>query len=130
MRRVYAAKVARLTLGDLSTCLGLPASRGDGRGWQESAEAVVAADHRGGEGLNLSRVDSHACSLRMLSRSCGAGRGPLRLCRDRKLRLADAVLEGCQATRCTKRKLKGPLAPDRNRRMRNRTYGGVGGRRG
>jgi hypothetical protein len=60
---VYAAKVARLTLGGLPACLVLPASRGDGMGWQESAEAVVAVDYRDGEGLNLSRLDSHACSL-------------------------------------------------------------------
>jgi len=46
MRRVYAAKVARLTLGGLSACLVLPASKGDGMGWQESAEAVVCAGQR------------------------------------------------------------------------------------
>ena len=107
MRRVSAAKVARLTLGGLSACLVLPASRGDGMGWQESADAVVAAGHRGGEGLNLSRVDSHACSLCIQSRSCGARRGPPRTCRDRKSRIAGAVLDGCQATRCTKHKLTG-----------------------
>ena len=36
-------KVARITLGDLPSCLVLPASRGDGMGWQKSADAVVAA---------------------------------------------------------------------------------------
>jgi hypothetical protein len=41
MRRVGGRKVTRLTLGGLSTCLVLPASRDDGMGWQKSAEAVV-----------------------------------------------------------------------------------------
>jgi RNA-directed DNA polymerase len=53
MRRVCAAKVARLTLGDLPTCLVLLPSKGGGMGWQKSAEAVVAAKYRRGEGLNL-----------------------------------------------------------------------------
>lgn len=42
---VYAAgisvKVARLTLGDLSVCLVLPSSRGDGMNRQKSAEGIV-----------------------------------------------------------------------------------------
>jgi len=54
MRRVYAAKVARLTLGGLSICLVLPTSRGVGMGWQKSAEAVVVAWYQSDEGLNLS----------------------------------------------------------------------------
>jgi len=33
-------KVTRITLGGLSTCLVLPASRGVGMGWQKSAEAI------------------------------------------------------------------------------------------
>jgi len=41
MRRVYGMKVTRLTLGGLSTCLVLLASRGVGMGWQKSAEAIV-----------------------------------------------------------------------------------------
>ena len=36
-----SVKVARLTLGDLPTCIVLPASRGVGMGWQKSAEAIV-----------------------------------------------------------------------------------------
>lgn len=40
MRRVYGMKVTRITLGDLPTCLVLPASRGGGKGWQKSAEAI------------------------------------------------------------------------------------------
>jgi len=40
MRRVYGIKVARITLGDLSTCLVLPASRDVGMGFQKSAEAI------------------------------------------------------------------------------------------
>jgi hypothetical protein len=40
MRRVYGMKVTRLTLGGLSACLVLPASRGVGKGWQKSAEAI------------------------------------------------------------------------------------------
>ena len=41
MRRVYGRKVTRITLGGLSACLVLPASRGVGMGRQKSAEAVV-----------------------------------------------------------------------------------------
>ncbi len=41
MRRVYGMKVTRITLGGLSTCLVLPASRGVGMGCQKSAEAIV-----------------------------------------------------------------------------------------
>ncbi len=33
-------KVARLTLGDLSTCHVLLSLQGDGKGWQRSAEVV------------------------------------------------------------------------------------------
>lgn len=41
MRRVYGVKkVTRITLGDLPTCFVLPASRGVGKGWQKSAEAI------------------------------------------------------------------------------------------
>jgi hypothetical protein len=40
MRRVYGMKVARITLGGLSACLVLPASRDVGMGWQKSAEAI------------------------------------------------------------------------------------------
>ncbi len=40
MRRVYGMKVTRITLGGLSTCPVLPASRGAGMGWQKSAEAI------------------------------------------------------------------------------------------
>ena len=46
-------KVTRITLGGLSTWLVLLASRGAGMGWQNSADAVVAARNRSGEGLNL-----------------------------------------------------------------------------
>ena len=42
MRRVYGVKVARITRGDLPTCLVLPASRGVGMGCQKSAEAIRA----------------------------------------------------------------------------------------
>ena len=42
MRRVYGMNVTRITLGGLSTCLVLPASRGVGMGWQKSAEAIRA----------------------------------------------------------------------------------------
>ena len=42
MWRVYGRKVTRITLGDLSVCLVLPASRGVGTGWQKSAEAIRA----------------------------------------------------------------------------------------
>ena len=38
-----SVKVARLTLGGLSTCLVLPASKGAGMGWQKSAEAILVA---------------------------------------------------------------------------------------
>jgi len=41
MRRVYGMKVARITRGDLPTCLVLLALRGVGMGWQKSAEAIV-----------------------------------------------------------------------------------------
>jgi hypothetical protein len=41
MRRVYGMKVTRITLGGLSTCHVLLASRGVGKGCQKSAEAVV-----------------------------------------------------------------------------------------
>jgi len=99
MRRVSAAKVTRLTLGGLPTCLVLPAPRGDGMGWQKSAEAVVVAGHRGDEGLNLSRVDSRACSLRGPGRSRGASRGPQQRRWDQKPRLVAAVLIDHQATR-------------------------------
>ena len=37
-----SGKVARLTLGDLSICLALPPSRGDGKDRQKSAEVVGA----------------------------------------------------------------------------------------
>jgi len=37
-------KVTRITLGGLSTCLVLLASRGAGMGWQKSAEVVVATE--------------------------------------------------------------------------------------
>jgi len=40
MRRVYGRKVTRITLGGLSPCFALPASRGVGMGWQKSAEAI------------------------------------------------------------------------------------------
>ena len=40
MRRVFVTKVTRITLGGLSACLVLPASRGVGMGWQKSAEAI------------------------------------------------------------------------------------------
>lgn len=40
MRRVYGMKVTRITLGGLSTCPVLPASRDVGMGWQKSAEAI------------------------------------------------------------------------------------------
>ena len=40
MRRVYGMKVTRITLGDLSTRLVLPASRDVGMSWQKSAEAI------------------------------------------------------------------------------------------
>ena len=43
MRRVYGTQVTRLTLGGLSLCLVLPASRGVGMERQKSAEAVVVA---------------------------------------------------------------------------------------
>jgi hypothetical protein len=36
-----SVKVVRLTLGDLPTCLVLPASRGAGMGLQKSAEAIL-----------------------------------------------------------------------------------------
>ena len=42
MRRVCGRKVTRLTLGDLSTCLVLPASQGVGMGRQKSAETILA----------------------------------------------------------------------------------------
>ena len=56
-------KVARITLGGPSACLVLPALQGAGMGWRESAEAILAARNRSGEGPNLTGVDSHACSL-------------------------------------------------------------------
>ena len=40
MRRVYGMKVTRITLGGLSTCFVLPASRDVGMGRQKSAEAI------------------------------------------------------------------------------------------
>ena len=43
MRRVYGMKVTRLTLGGLSACLVLPASRDVGMGWQKSAEGIVGS---------------------------------------------------------------------------------------
>ena len=48
-----SVKVARITLGDLPPCLVLLTSQGVGMGWQKSAEVVVAAWNRSGEGLNL-----------------------------------------------------------------------------
>ena len=49
-----SVKVARLTLGDLPSCLVLLTSQGVGMGWQKSAEAIVVAGNRSDEGLNLS----------------------------------------------------------------------------
>lgn len=46
MRRVYGVKVTRLTLGGLSVCLGLGASRDAPMDGQKSAEAVVVARAR------------------------------------------------------------------------------------
>jgi len=40
MRRGYGMKVTRITLGGLSICLVLLASRDVGMGWQKSAEAI------------------------------------------------------------------------------------------
>ena len=45
--------VARITLGDLSVCLVLPAPQGAGMGRQGSADAIVATRNRSGEGQNL-----------------------------------------------------------------------------
>ena len=42
MRRVYGAKVTRLTLGDLLTCQGLVALRSVTMSEQKSAEAIRA----------------------------------------------------------------------------------------
>jgi len=42
--------VARIALGDLPSCLVLPASRGAGMGWQKSADAEVAADTAAAKG--------------------------------------------------------------------------------
>ena len=52
MRRVYGTKATRLTLGDLLSCHRLWSSRGDQKGQQKSAEAIVAAPAPGGEGPN------------------------------------------------------------------------------
>ena len=69
-------KVARITLGDLRICpRGLLAPRGGGMDLQESAEVVVVAGDRSDEGPNLSRVDSHACSLRVQGTSLGEAKG-------------------------------------------------------
>jgi hypothetical protein len=38
-----SGKVARITRGDLSSCLVLPASRGAGMGWQKSAADIVGS---------------------------------------------------------------------------------------
>jgi len=46
-------KVARITLGCPSSCLVLLTSRGVGKGWWESADAIVATRNRSSEGLNL-----------------------------------------------------------------------------
>ncbi len=55
MRRVSGTKVTRLTLGSLPFCLVLPALQGVGMGRQMTAEAVVVARHRRGEGPNMMR---------------------------------------------------------------------------
>ncbi len=63
MRRVDGRKVARITLGDLSTCLVLPASQGVGMGCQKSADAIVAESNPLGEGLNTRRFQEARISL-------------------------------------------------------------------
>lgn len=76
MRRAFAVKVTRLTLGDLPACLVLPTPRDVGMSRQKTAEAVVAAWHRSGE----------------VTRRPGIGAGP-------EARRYDAPASiGCQAT--------------------------------
>jgi len=63
MRRVYGRKVARITLGDLSTCFVLPASQGVGMGCQKSADVIVAKSNPLGEGLNTRRFQEARISM-------------------------------------------------------------------
>jgi len=51
MQRVDGAKVTRLTPGGLLVCHALGTPRGEPKGKQKSAEAIIAAAH-GGEGPN------------------------------------------------------------------------------
>ncbi len=85
------------------------------------------------EGPNLSRVASHACSLRVLGRSSGASREPWSELDGPEVRKVIGVSIGRQATRRTKQaqglEVRMNYMADGNRRMRNRTYGGVGGGR-
>ena len=88
MRQVYGPKVARLTLGGLSTCPScvsvstrgvLPAPQGVGMGRQTSAEVEVAGPT--GEGLNLSeKLDRFSDRLEQMPRkraqAGGSGRKP------------------------------------------------------
>jgi len=130
MRRVCGAKVTRLTPGDLSVCLRLVASRGVTKGGQESAEAIVAALDSG-EGPNMR---SGTCTERSM-READAGTKAEKP--ERSLRAGGGTAEGRETERqaCTARNDyagEGALAPEPhvlvvNRRIRNRTSGGVGG---
>jgi hypothetical protein len=75
-------KVTRLTLGDLPTCLVLPASRGVGMGWQKSAEAEVVGltSRQRAEPVRASMADILVVLSRSLERGpnmpVSSGRNP------------------------------------------------------
>lgn len=63
MRRVYGRKVARIILGDLSTCFVLPASQSVGMGCQKSTDVMVAKSNPLGEGQNTRRFQEARISM-------------------------------------------------------------------
>jgi hypothetical protein len=126
-------KVTRITLGGLPAGQVLRSSQGDRMGEQKSAEAVVVAETGATKGrtchewqvtrdlcASWAEVPAEAESLRSRLE------GP-------EVRKVIEVSIGRQAIRRTKQarccEVRVSYAADRNRRMRNRTYGGVGGGR-
>ncbi len=155
MRRVDGVKVTRLTPGDLLICRGgQQPSRGGARGGQKSATAIVAAAH-GGEGPDTrsgsdamrsmderpaeSSTDRSSPARRVSGGTAESrGRG-----READTARGEHVAEGVRGFmeeveipkpgRRGTRVLGIPTVLDRmiqqaHRRIRTRTYGGVGGR--
>src|SRR6266568_3897112 len=134
MRRVCAAKVARLTLGDLTLCpKGLQRLQGRWRGRQKSAEATVAVTTEAAKGRTCVEWQvMHALRL-ATGRKLSGNRGATAWVGDAGSvidRLRCLLAPGRHANGTSSRDARFALVHHRNRRMRNRTYGGVGGRRG